>query len=205
MLKKALFYLGLGSDEEYDHYDDRVAGVAYPPRDETPPSASVTGHDTRRGPGSATVRPIMPSGTSDSPVRPVAAVDTPPIGGNTGPIEGSAGGRVHPPGVVASAVRIVDDPPTRSSTANPHTASPTTFEEAPRIGDRLKAGQPVILNLQNAERSNRRRLLDFASGACFALGGRMERVADQVFLITPPAAVARSMSDPSPDDENLGF
>ena len=194
MLKKALFYLGLGSDEEYDHYDDRVTGGAFETGDETLAGVSATGYDTRRGPGSVTVRPIVPSGASDPPARPVSPVD-PPL------VEGSTGGRVHPSGAAASAVRIVDDPPTRSSTANPYTGSPTTFEEAPRIGDRLKAGQPVIMNLQNAERSNRRRLLDFASGACFALGGKMERVADQVFLITPPESVARSMSDPPSDDE----
>jgi len=30
-----------------------------------------------------------------------------------------------------------------------------------------------------------RRLIDFASGLCYGLEGDMERVADQVFLLTP--------------------
>ena len=115
----------------------------------------------------------------------------------------ASGGRIQSPVAGASAVRIVDDPPTRSSTSNPHTASPTIFEEAPRIGERLKAGQPVIMNLQNADRSTRRRLLDFASGACYALGGKMERVAEQVFLITPPEVVTRSVAEAFPDDEGF--
>lgn len=188
MLKKALFYLGLGSDEEYEQYDDRFAGGGFPAGVEPYPPNSPDGPDTRRGPGSATVRPIMPSGAADATVRPIAPVDDSFRGRASG---GQADFRE--PG--ESAVRIVDDPPTRPSTANPHTASPTVFEEAPRIGERLKAGQPVILNLQNAERSIRRRLLDFASGACYALEGKMERVADQVFLITPPEAAAGAADD----------
>lgn len=196
MLKKALFYLGLGSDEEYEQYDDRVAGGGFPGGGEAYAPNSPNGLDTRRGPGSATVRPIMPSGTADATVRPIAPVDDSFHGRGTG-------GRVDVSEAGESAVRIVDDPPTRPSTANPHTASPTIFEEAPRIGERLKAGQPVILNLQNAERNIRRRLLDFASGACYALGGRMERVAEQVFLITPPEAAASVVSDAESQQEGV--
>lgn len=197
MLKKALFYLGLGSDEEYEHYDDRVTGGAYPPGGEAITGAATTRHDLRQGPGSATVRPIMPSDSMGQPVRPVAPVDP-------AYAEADADGRAQA-AAGASAVRIVDDPPTRPSTTNPHSASPTIFEEAPRIGERLKAGQPVIMNLQNAERNTRRRLLDFASGACYALEGRMERVAEQVFLITPPEPRARPTAETSPDDESYNL
>ena len=63
--------------------------------------------------------------------------------------------------------------------------SPTTFNDAQSIGDRFKAGQAVIVNLQGADRDLRRRLVDFASGLCYALGGKMDRVADQVYLLTP--------------------
>lgn len=193
MLKKALFYLGLGSDEDYEHYDDRVTGGAFAPGTEAVHSTVATSREFTQGPGSATVRPIMPS---DQPLRPVAPVD-PAYG------EVEADGRSAAVGV--SAVQIVDDPPTRPSTTNPHSASPTIFEEAPRIGERLKAGQPVIMNLQNAERNTRRRLLDFASGACYALEGRMERVAEQVFLITPPEPRVRPTSETSPDEENYNL
>lgn len=196
MLKKALFYLGLGSDEEYEQYDDRVAGAGFPGGGDALAGNSPNGLDTRRGQGSATVRPIIPSGTPDATVRPIAPVDD-------SFAERGAGGRAYSSEAGESAVRIVDDPPTRPSTANPHTASPTIFEEAPRIGERLKAGQPVIMNLQNAERGTRRRLLDFASGACYALGGRMERVADQVFLITPPEVTARAVQDAESIDEGV--
>ena len=63
--------------------------------------------------------------------------------------------------------------------------APTGFNDAKEIGDRLKSSQPVILNLQGVDRELCRRLIDFASGVTYGLGGQMEKVADQVFLLTP--------------------
>jgi cell division inhibitor SepF len=45
--------------------------------------------------------------------------------------------------------------------------------------------QPVIVNLQVADRELMRRMIDFCSGVAYALNGKMERVADKVFLVTP--------------------
>lgn len=80
----------------------------------------------------------------------------------------------------SSAIRIVESAP-----AKPHAVSPTSFNEAQEIGDRFKSGQPVIVNLQGVDKDLRRRLVDFASGLCYALAGKMDRVADQVYLLTP--------------------
>ena len=41
------------------------------------------------------------------------------------------------------------------------------------------------MNLQGADRDLSRRLIDFASGLCYGLGGQMERVGNQVYLLTP--------------------
>jgi cell division inhibitor SepF len=43
----------------------------------------------------------------------------------------------------------------------------------------------VIVNLQLSERDLSRRMIDFCSGLTYALGGSMEKVAEQVFLLTP--------------------
>ena len=45
--------------------------------------------------------------------------------------------------------------------------------------------KPVIVNLEGADRDLRRRLIDFTSGVCYGLTGSMERVAGDVYLITP--------------------
>jgi len=78
------------------------------------------------------------------------------------------------------AVRLVEN-----RTATPHTLAPTTFNDAQGVGDRFKSGQPVIVNLQGADRDLRRRLIDFASGLCYALDGKMDRITEQVYLLSP--------------------
>lgn len=71
------------------------------------------------------------------------------------------------------------------TSAKVHVVAPTRFPDAQEIGDRFKANQPVIVNLQDADRELSRRMIDFCSGVTYALGGSMDKVADQVFLLTP--------------------
>jgi len=71
------------------------------------------------------------------------------------------------------------------SSAKPHVIAPRSFNEAQQVADRFKADQPVIINLQAADRDLARRLIDFTSGLCYALNGNMEKVADQVYLLAP--------------------
>jgi len=73
----------------------------------------------------------------------------------------------------------------RTMAAKVHVMEPEGFNDAQDVGDRLKGGQPVILNLQGVDRDLQRRLIDFSSGLCYALGGTMEKAAEQVFLLTP--------------------
>ena len=80
---------------------------------------------------------------------------------------------------------VVRTMPSNQTAARVHVVEPRGFNDAQEVGDRLKANQPVILNLQGLERDLQRRLIDFSSGLAYALGGSMSRVADQVFLLTP--------------------
>jgi cell division inhibitor SepF len=66
-----------------------------------------------------------------------------------------------------------------------HRAEPKRFNEAREVGERFKEGIPVIMNLQETEDSIARRLVDFASGLVFAHDGKIELVANRVYLITP--------------------
>lgn len=85
----------------------------------------------------------------------------------------------------SSRPSVVRTMPSASTAARVHVVEPRGFNDAQEVGDRLKANQPVILNLQGLERDLQRRLIDFSSGLAYALGGSMSRVADQVFLLTP--------------------
>ena len=87
-----------------------------------------------------------------------------------------------PAGPRPSVVRTM---PSASTAARVHVVEPRGFNDAQEVGDRLKANQPVILNLQGLTRDLQRRLIDFSSGLAYAVGGSMARVAEQVFLLTP--------------------
>jgi cell division inhibitor SepF len=66
-----------------------------------------------------------------------------------------------------------------------HLTDPTTFNDVEEVGENFRKGIPVIMNLAGASESVAKRLLDFASGLIFGLDGRIERVGDRVFLLTP--------------------
>jgi cell division inhibitor SepF len=66
-----------------------------------------------------------------------------------------------------------------------HLVLPRSFNDAQQIADRFKEGVPVILNLQGSDQELAKRLIDFGSGLTYALDGGMQRVADNVFLLTP--------------------
>jgi cell division inhibitor SepF len=82
-------------------------------------------------------------------------------------------------------VRSLVRPLPADAAARVHVVAPTQFADARQIADRLMGNQPVIVNLQVAERELMRRMIDFCSGVAYALNGKMERVADKVFLVTP--------------------
>jgi FtsZ-interacting cell division protein YlmF len=69
--------------------------------------------------------------------------------------------------------------------ARVHVVQPEGFNDAQEIGDRLKTGQPVIVNLQEVDADLSRRLIDFCSGATYVLDAKMKPVARRVFLLTP--------------------
>ena len=95
--------------------------------------------------------------------------------------------REDPGGMVSVAPRPapVVRPIASAQSPKVHVVAPVKFADAQEIGDRVKDGQPSIVNLQAADRELSRRMIDFCSGVTYALGGSMEKVADQVFLLTP--------------------
>jgi len=166
-LKKTMLYLGLGPDDEYDLYDEAPEQV--PDRREQ--AARVT---TRAQPAPAdsigSVRPIRVGAGGPSSSVGAAAV------GVADPVEA----RPMPRGG-SSVVRPIP----REAHVKPHSVTPISFNDAQQIADSFKNPQPVIINLEAADRDLRRRLIDFCSGLCYGLGGQMERVADHVYLLTP--------------------
>ena len=82
-------------------------------------------------------------------------------------------------------LRSVDALPSPAS-VRVHLVLPRSFNDAQQVADKFKEGVPVILNLQATDAELSKRLIDFSSGLTYALNGGMQRVADKVFLLTPP-------------------
>ncbi|MBR4910584.1 MAG: cell division protein SepF [Clostridia bacterium] len=60
---------------------------------------------------------------------------------------------------------------------------PDRFDDMPSVADHLNAGKTVVLNLEDASSDVARRMVDFLSGATYANGGNMKKVAKNTFLI----------------------
>jgi cell division inhibitor SepF len=75
--------------------------------------------------------------------------------------------------------------PRPTATGAIHKSEPKRFNEAREVADRFKEGTAVIMNLQSTEDSIARRLVDFASGLVYGLDGKIELVANRVYLLTP--------------------
>ena len=82
----------------------------------------------------------------------------------------------------------------RSSSARPVAAAemneiltvhPRQYKDAQLIAENFREGIPVIINLSQMSEPDARRLIDFASGLSQGLYGKIERVTNKVFLLSP--------------------
>lgn len=62
---------------------------------------------------------------------------------------------------------------------------PGSFADAKRVADHLKDRKPVLLNLENADAALAQRLIDFLSGATYAVEGDTRKVGQGMFLFAP--------------------
>ncbi len=70
-------------------------------------------------------------------------------------------------------------------TATPETVVPTSFNNAQDVADVYKRSHPVVVDLTSAERDLARRLIDFSAGLCYGLGGQMEKLERDRYLLIP--------------------
>jgi cell division inhibitor SepF len=176
--KRTMDYLGLGPDDAYD--DDIVEDDYEPaPRGKRPqdPDPRSTRADPAGSDGVVRTlpsRPTFPSRDFDPSQARRAAADDSGVSPRPKPSSGrnSGGGSVEPT-----------------------TVRPRRFDQAQEVADRFKEGNPVIMNLEGADREVARRLIDFASGLCYGLDGSMEKVANGVYLLKPVATRSSRQDD----------
>jgi cell division inhibitor SepF len=180
IFKRAMDYLGLGPDDAYDDYD-MAPEPERPPQSRAPREPDM-GHAPRQQRGY--------TDEGDAPVRTVPQRPSFPRGADVTstrrPIPAGDDSGVQPRPMNAprqgSAVRSVP-----AGGGEPYTVRPRHFNQAQEVADKFKEGLPVIMNLESTEREVSRRLIDFASGLCYALNGSMEKVATGVYLLKPAA------------------
>ena len=73
---------------------------------------------------------------------------------------------------------------TRSAT-NMLIFAPNSYDDVQTIIDHLKAGESIILNLRDVKRESAQRILDFISGAIYALSGSIYPIENGLFALTP--------------------
>lgn len=86
------------------------------------------------------------------------------------------------------------------------TVHPRAYKDAQVIAENFREGIPVIINLSQMTEPDARRLVDFASGLSQGLYGRIERVTNKVFLLSPAhVAVSGDQADIESDVEASFF
>jgi len=98
--------------------------------------------------------------------------------GPTAPGQGEQSGGVRP---IARPVQRLQ--PTKDQRV--HVVEALEFGDGQEIADRIKDGQPVVLSIVETDSGVGRRIIDFCSGVAYMTGGRMQRIAVKVFLLTP--------------------
>lgn len=62
---------------------------------------------------------------------------------------------------------------------------PSSVEDAREITETLLSGRTVILNLEGLDLEVAQRIIDFTSGATFAINGNLQKISNYIFLVTP--------------------
>ena len=164
--RRAMDYLGLSGEEAYDDYD---MSMEY----ERPQRAGRPASDQGRR---SNFDPEYSSETQRPAARPMRIDDT---GAARRPDD--SGLQVRPVGTARTSPTVRTIP----SSGETVTVRPLSFNQAQEIADHFKDGVPVIVNLEGADREMSRRIIDFASGMCYALSGTMEKVGSGVYLLKP--------------------
>lgn len=75
--------------------------------------------------------------------------------------------------------------PARKAAMEVCVIKPTSVDDAREITETLLGGSTVILNLEGMDLEVAQRIIDFTSGATFAINGNLQKISNFIFLVTP--------------------
>ena len=70
--------------------------------------------------------------------------------------------------------------------------SPRSYQDVVEIADSLRNRQVVIINLQNADRTLLQRVVDFTSGVAYTIDGKIQKLAEAIYLVVPAGIVVNA-------------
>lgn len=62
---------------------------------------------------------------------------------------------------------------------------PKGYENSSEIAEILLQGKTVVLNMEGMNIDAAQRIIDFTSGACFTMGGNLQKISKKIFIATP--------------------
>ncbi|WP_066718312.1 cell division protein SepF [Clostridium sp. Marseille-P299] len=62
---------------------------------------------------------------------------------------------------------------------------PTSFEDSQDICDMLLSGRAAVINLEGFDVEVAQRVMDFVSGAVYAMNGKLHQISSYIFIISP--------------------
>lgn len=78
---------------------------------------------------------------------------------------------------------------------------PSSYDETEGVIDSLRARKPIVVNLDEINPAVAQRILDFISGAVYALNGDIRRAARNIFVVAPSNIEISSNEEDAYDGE----
>jgi len=106
-----------------------------------------------------------------------------------------------PPPAVSMGIgqrsKVVEHPSSAAAASEVLVIEPRQFEESIEIVDHLRNRKSVLLNLHMLDNEQSQRVVDFLSGATWAIDGHQQRIGDGVFLFAPASVTISTESNSS--------
>lgn len=80
----------------------------------------------------------------------------------------------------------------RRQSASVAVFAPRSFADVTDIADALRGRQVAIVNLQGADRTLLQRVVDFTSGVAYTIDGKIQKLAEAIYLVVPAGVQVNS-------------
>ena len=101
----------------------------------------------------------------------------------------------------ADGVSTVSDASARGADVSLRVMKPKSYDDGPEIADYVASGCTVVMNIEDLNRENARRLIDFLLGAVHVLGGDLQMAFQTTFVVAPCSVSVPESTEDDPDSE----